>query len=138
MTSDDTDLTPERVDRLLRHLTVFAGPREALQPDWKGGEENESGALVFPFPSYPDAVLAFFREAGRPWWSDYRYEPREARRMIDEEGFIARADLDQVKTMLTFCVRGERFCDGLWEALIEEGTIRALLERLRALRAEMP
>ena len=137
MTNGDTDLTPERIDRLLQYLPLFAGPPEALRVEWEGGTENEDGSLVFPFPRYPDAVLAFIAEAGRPWWSDYDYEPAAARRMVDEEGFIAAADLDQVKTMLTFCVRGERFCDGHWQALIEDGTLLALLQRVRTLRAEL-
>ena len=36
--------------------------------------------------------------------------------------------------MLTFCVRGERFCDGHWAAMIEGGQVRRLLERLKEIR----
>jgi hypothetical protein len=38
--------------------------------------------------------------------------------------------------MLTYCVRGERFSDGHWAAMLESGRIVALLKRLRALRQE--
>ena len=38
--------------------------------------------------------------------------------------------------MLTFCVRGERFCDGHWAAMIEGGQVRRLLERLAELKAQ--
>ncbi|MFN8413162.1 MAG: DUF6508 domain-containing protein [Anaerolineales bacterium] len=39
--------------------------------------------------------------------------------------------------MLTFCVRGERFSDGHWGAMIEEGYIRRLLERLIEINSTM-
>ena len=38
--------------------------------------------------------------------------------------------------MLTFCVRGERFCDGHWGAMVREGRIGAILHRLQQLRGE--
>jgi len=50
--------------------------------------------------------------------------------MLQDENFIKTADLSQIKTMLTFCVRGEKFRDGHWAAMIERGHIRRLLERL--------
>jgi hypothetical protein len=39
--------------------------------------------------------------------------------------------------MLTFCVRGERFSDGHWAAMIEKGYIRRVLERLNEIKAEL-
>ena len=48
------------------------------------------------------------------------------------------ASLAQIKTMLTFCVRGERFCDGHWGAMVSEGRIGAILHRLSKLRVEAP
>ena len=41
--------------------------------------------------------------------------------LLSEDG-VRNATLDQIKTMLTFCVRGERFSDGHWGAMIEPGT----------------
>ncbi len=35
---------------------------------------------------------------------------------------------------LNKCLRDERFCDGFREAVIEEGIIRNLLERLQEIR----
>jgi hypothetical protein len=43
----------------------------------------------------------------------------------------------EIKTMLTFCLRGERFADGHWGEMIEAGHIRRLLERLLVIRSEM-
>ena len=57
--------------------------------------------------------------------------------MLATEGVVETADLAQIKTMLTYCVRGERFCDGHRGAMIEEGHIRRLLTRLAALRSSL-
>ncbi|MEI2789718.1 MAG: DUF6508 domain-containing protein [Steroidobacteraceae bacterium] len=49
---------------------------------------------------------------------------------------VRRASLDEIRTMLTYCVRGERFCDGHWGAQILGAHVRRLLERLVELRAQ--
>jgi hypothetical protein len=57
--------------------------------------------------------------------------------LLADEALIRRASLAEVKTMLTYCVRGERFGDGHWAAMLESGKVVALLKRLRALRDEI-
>jgi hypothetical protein len=46
--------------------------------------------------------------------------------------------LDEIKSMLTYCVRGERFYDGHWEDTLKSGRITALLRRLAVLRQVSP
>jgi hypothetical protein len=79
----------------------------------------------------------FYRLAGQPRWFDYDYKPKRAARMLEDDAFIQGATLSEVKTMLTYCVRGERFSDGHWVAMLESGRIVALLKRLRVLREQM-
>ena len=38
---------------------------------------------------------------------DFDYVPAEAGRMQDDHALVRRASLDEIKTMLTYCVRGE-------------------------------
>jgi hypothetical protein len=66
-----------------------------------------------PWPRYDAIVVRFF-----------------------EAALVRRASLDQVKTMLTCCVRGERFGEGHWGAMIEGGQVQRLLERLAEIRAQ--
>jgi hypothetical protein len=90
-----------------------------------------------PFPEYDPLVEEFFCTAGQECWCDYGYDPVETGQMIRDAEFIKSSSLDQIKTMLTYCVRGERFSDGHWGAMIESGCIRALLERLAELGSLM-
>ena len=114
----ESRLTRGRIDELLRFLPALAKP----------GLDTE------PAP----VVEEFFSLASQPCWSDYGYDPATAGDMVRDDAIIARATLDQIKTMLTFCVRGERFCDGHWDAMIHEGRIGAILRRLQQLRDEAP
>lgn len=127
-------ITPRQIDELLCFLPLFTVPGRTFVESVGGGQDTGDGAITIPYPIYAEDVLAFYRLAGQPCWSDYSYRPREAVRMLADEAFIRRATLAEVKTMLTYCVRGERFGDGHWAAMLESGKIVALLERLRVLR----
>jgi hypothetical protein len=129
--------TSEQIDELLRFFPLFEQPGRAFVESCGGGETTEDGAMTMPYPVYPEDVVEFFWLAGQPCWSDYGYEPRQAWAMLQDDDFIARASLDEVRTMLTYCVRGERFSDGHWGAMLESGRVQAVLRRLEALRRQM-
>ncbi|MHC4621540.1 MAG: DUF6508 domain-containing protein [Planctomycetota bacterium] len=131
-------VTKIEIDELLRFLPLFDVPDRDFVESWGGGEKTESGAITIPYPVYPEDVLEFYRLAGQPCWSDYDYVPQQAGRMLQDDALIQRATLAEIRTMLTYCVRGERFGDGHWAAVLESGRIVALLKRLRTLREQMP
>jgi len=56
--------------------------------------------------------------------------------MLKNENAIKTAAPDQIRSMLTFCVRGECFSDGHWDEMIEKEYIRRLLERLEKIRSQ--
>ena len=78
----------------------------------------------------------FFRPVASGGWLDYEYDPEQAYQMLKDENLIKTASLSQIKAMLTFCVRGERFSDGHWGQMIENGYIRRLLGRLNKIKSE--
>lgn len=128
-------ITRDRVDELLQFLPQFEHPSEKLDPEWHG-QSNQGDVLTLPHPTYPPAVTEFFEMAGRSCWSDYGYDPAAAEKLIHSDTAIESASLAQIRTMITFCVRGERFCAGHWGAMIFEGRIVAILRRLQQLRRE--
>lgn len=99
---------------------------------WSGGP-GPDGVIQWPYPDYDPVVQEFFRMAYKDCWTDFHYGIAEAGSMLKDEALVQTADLDQVKTMLTWCVRGERFCDGHWAGVIQAGHIRRLLQRLAEL-----
>lgn len=134
---DDARVPAEKMDELLRFLPVFEIPNRQYVKDWGGGETTAEGAITVPYPIYCDDVLEFYTLAGQTHWSDFDYNPREAYDMLSDDECISTASLDELRTMLTYCVRGERFADGHWAHMLESGRIVALLRRLAALRNEV-
>ncbi len=108
---------------------------EGFEPirQWLGGRQEGKQEMTMPFPEYNQVVTDFFFTAGKDCWCDHSYDPEQAEQMIRDVDTVRNSSLDQVKTMLTYCVRGERFCDGHWGEMIKRGYIRNLLERLAEL-----
>jgi hypothetical protein len=120
-------ITRERSEELLRFLPKLGTPGPHSEPEWHGLDQNLAGGMLFmPYPTYPREVKAFFRLAGQKWWTDFAYEPPAAGEIVRSDEAIASASLDRVKTLLTFCVRGERFCDGHWGEIVREGRVGAI------------
>ena len=125
----------EEIDNLLGYLPLFDRPDRQFVKKWGGGEKSSDGSISFPYPVYEEDVLAFFRLASQPCWSDSNYRPEIASDMLEDEKTIRTAELSDIRTMLTYCVRSERFGDGNWEAMLLSGKIVSLLKRLQELQA---
>ena len=115
-----TPPTPKQIAELVAFLPQLYGPGFKAIPD----------DTAQPWPQYHPVVEEFFRVAGQEQWRDAQYQPTETGRMLQNSSLVKTASLEQVKTMLTYCVRGERFSDGHWSNMIEQGHVRRLLERL--------
>lgn len=116
--------TIEKIDQLLPFLLAFEEPNRKFIVEWS------------PYPVYAADVKEFVRLAGDSWWMDTSYQPQEAGQMLADDAVIQSASLDQIKTMLTFFVRGERFSDGHWGHWLENGRVQLLLRRLQTIRQE--
>jgi hypothetical protein len=123
----------EKIDELLRFLDIFDKADWKSIIKWHGGPQPDD-SIQFPYPEYRLEVIDFFQLAGQPFWSDYDYNPTKSRKWIEDPSFIKTASFQQIKTLLTYCVRGERFCDGHWSAMLEKGIITAILKRLEQIR----
>ena len=127
--------TQEEIQQLIAFLPILYAQGFVSIEKREGGKEAD-GTITFPYPKYAPQVEEFFIIASREQWCDYDYSPENALYKIESQNFIQSASLKEVKSMLTFCVRGERFCDGHWGEMIANGTIRKILERLITLAAE--
>ncbi len=129
--------TASDIDELLAFLPRLYAPGFKPVDQWKGGEKLPDGSTHVPWPEYNAAVREFFEKAEQPAWADYDYLAKVEDSMIEATDTIKMASLSEIRAMLTYCVRGERFSDGHWEAMVESGVIRSILERLQELRAEV-
>lgn len=118
------------IDELLAYIPILHSEGFETIRNW----QFETDA--FPNPNYNPVVERFFRCASKQCWRDYDYRPVKAGGMLKDLNLINNATIDQIKTMLTYCVRGERFCDAHWSSMIEEGHILRLLKRLSELRVK--
>ncbi len=127
--------TPEEIEELTAFLPILYAPGFNCIEKWEGGKQPD-GTISLPYPKYAPLVEEFFRTVSQDKWLDYNYLPEKIQQKIQSQNFIQSASLPDVKSMLTFCLRGERFSDGHWGEMIEKGIIRALLERLVVIRSE--
>jgi hypothetical protein len=134
----EAQITRQRIDELLRFQPVMSNPGPGTEPEWKGLDPRPDGVITIPYPVYPPVVEEFFAVARQGWWCDYDYAPERAGELVRDDAAVASASLAEIRTMLTFCARGERFCDGHWGSMIREGRIAAILRRLGQLRDEVP
>ena len=122
---------PEEIERLVSFLPILNGDGFNSVREWHGGVSREDGIIELPGPEYDEAVLQFFRVVESEIWTDPHYVSKNIGRMLNENPeVIESADIDLLKSVMTWCVRGERFAEGHWAAVIESGIIRRILERL--------
>jgi hypothetical protein len=129
--------TPLPTLQEIEELTAFL-PRlyaEGFSPidRWEGGDQRPDGSFTVFYPNYNPVVEEFYQRI-QGNWIDYEYNPEQAYAMLKDEDLVKTATLQQVKSMLTFCKRGERFSDGHWAVMIEKEYIRRLLERLNEIK----
>jgi hypothetical protein len=127
--------TPEHIAELVAFLPkLYAEGSEILK---EMVIEDSVGSLVFPYAVYSDVIDKFVEVASQKHWCDSNYSPATSGQGLEDPAFVARASLDEVKTMLTWCICGERFCSGHLGTIIESGKLRLLLERLAVIRKEL-
>ena len=129
--------TLDEIETLTAYLPRLYAEGFSPVDHWYASEKLKDGSFTLPYPKYNPLVEEFFRHVSGDGWLDYEYNPERAHQMLQDEKFIKTASLPQIQTMLTFCVRGERFSDGHWEEMIEKGYIRRLLDRLNEIKSAL-
>lgn len=132
--------------RITKFIDKFEGLRQAERPfgEWKGGKQAD-GTLTMPWINYEKTVNAFCREFYKfldinPGMRISGYsEFLKERGILKERGGLAEPDdysqTDGITavTMILWIVNGDRFCEGLLNEYLTDGTIGRCLERLKAI-----
>lgn len=118
--------------------SISAGDVERLATKLRQaeGDVHQAESLTgnaFPHYEYPATVTDLFAELGEPPWVAYDYDPPTDRARLTDAECIARADIDELKRLLTAASHGERFCDGWWITALELGSLHRIVQRMRSL-----
>lgn len=99
-----------------------------LLPMFEVSSSRLSGAQVAQFVAafYEDDVCVVFD------WVEWRDQGHV---LLETSGAMERADLDDLRRLLTMLVRQDRFAEGTLTHAIEHGWIHAVLDRMRSICA---
>lgn len=120
------ELKKQLIDELCSFIPYF---EQQVNKKISWSSNMSDGNSVFPYPLYDLEVRQFVKKI-HEFGCDQQYLENIKDFNIDSQNF-ENADMDLVRTLLTFFARGERFCDGLQAQRIENGWILQLLKRLR-------
>jgi hypothetical protein len=123
--------TTEQIDRLLEYYPVLC--TEGFEPFQPGSSSASipSGGFFSSSLHYQPLVVEFFNLLAQECWLDHDYDPAEAYRVLTDPQQLKTADLAKLRSLFTWCLRGERFCEGHWGQVITSGMLREIMNRLR-------
>ena len=119
-TTDD-DLLSTLNEKALK--TAIDSVKTVGKIQWKGGKESDE-IMEIPYPDYLDEIWASFSIFDPD--TDYSDNYEKYCKVI----LPTDMNVHQIRTMLTFIERGERFCDGHVQRYLENNILLKLLLRL--------
>ncbi|WP_299875639.1 DUF6508 domain-containing protein [uncultured Cocleimonas sp.] len=103
--------------------------------EWKGGDKIEDNVNFMRWPIYDPVVKEFLKVADKECWRDHHFNQYVVSKMITSDVVVQCADLPQIKQMISFCVRGDKFMsEGYLGSMIKDGHVSRLLKRLDKLK----
>jgi len=126
--------TTAEMDRLIACLPRIYGNGPVVIEERDDGSSGKVGMLEVSYPVYSDEIQHVFKLAASEVWRDSDYLNKDAPGMLGDPAFIASASIDDIRTMLTQCVRSERFSPGYRALVVKSGQLKQILERVQALR----
>ncbi|WP_145140809.1 DUF6508 domain-containing protein [Paenibacillus sp. Y412MC10] len=107
---------------------------------WTGGTQSEEGVITMPYPVYDAGVQRFIAAVSGSglMMKDYLQQLEKGDALAPEaiSGLEMPRDMELLRAALTYFVRQERFCGGLWEKAIREGIFLSILYKLREAERE--
>ena len=126
--------TQSEMDELIEFLPKFSaeGFHAAILP---GNATLRKNVITFSTPQYDPLVCEFLQAASKESWCDPDYLSNGAGEMLRDIESLKTASIAEIQSILTFCVRGERFSADHWESIVEGDKVRQILLRLQELRS---
>jgi len=127
-----------KYDRLFEFIPLLETISIDDAVQWSGGKTSPEGVITMPFPSYNEQISAFINTIYALDILDKEYMTTIQSCSIHTpeqlDSALNNADEKLAIALLTYYVRQERFCDGLWATAIRENIFLRIIERLRELQ----
>ena len=122
--SDNQVPSQESVAELLPYLEIFY-PKGKVIDHVKHQDQ-------WTCPTYRDDVDQFFRLVGNKWITRHGIMEKGNDLFLNKEK-IRNATWNDLKSLLTYCIRMNRFSDSAFDDAISQGIIQLVLLRMKAL-----
>lgn len=127
-------LSKINADKLLSYIPYFETASKSEVCTWSPAGKRDDGIISLPHVSYDHELSKFVKDFYESDLIAHDYLNIINRDQVEKEGidkYIADADLELLKAILTYYIRGERFCEGLWIGAVEDKIFLKILYRLR-------
>ena len=103
---------------------------KSRKTNWSVSKQENGVSIEFSYPLYSQDVLDFIEKFHKLDLidNDYLKNCKQIEKLSIEDMNILN-----ILTMLSYYIRGERFCDGIIASKLEDGTIEEMLKRLHKL-----
>ena len=128
--------TRNQLNKLLAFLPAFEIPGRGFGV-FRESEPIAEGQFSSPWIEYDPDVIRFIQISGQPCFTDIDYISKQPGQWLEDPEFPARADYEQCMTLLTFCIRADRFSEGSLGDDLKSGRIQRILRRIRELSLQM-
>jgi hypothetical protein len=81
----------------------------------------------FSYPEYPELIHDFISVISSNYWVDYDYSKQPVQAWLDSPEKLSLLSENEIKSLFTFFVRQERFCDGFWQTMVEKEYVHHVL-----------
>ena len=127
----------DEAERLVEFLPGFMEPNRSFVKNWKGDIDTTAGPHQMPYPVYANDVIQFFNLIASSEWAARDYLNDRTNELVADPNSLVSSSVEEVCDVLTHCWRGERFCDGHHQSMLEAGVVQAALRRLQQLAAAL-
>ncbi|MDZ7723444.1 MAG: DUF6508 domain-containing protein [candidate division KSB1 bacterium] len=118
-----------QIDKVTAYLENF---KDTQQPFMENKKDNRGLTLKNAY-QYRKDVREFFALLQESEWDYLDYLSPEIREFIKYPDKIQFATLKQIKGILTYCLKGERYVEGHRNVMLKRGVVQEALKRLKNL-----
>jgi hypothetical protein len=120
-------------EQIIKYIDYFSSDKIEFYK-WISPENQEDGVIVMGYPDYDEGVSSFINELYKTGLISGQYlDDLEKNKVSTPAELIETADIHLLKSILTYYIRQERFCDGAWAEAIKKNIFLRILLKFKEL-----